>query len=170
MKNPDHRFARMPRGVFRFAAGAFLSAAFIVLFSAGAAAQVRPKPTPSPSVAQSQNVRSTPAYAEVLLRKTELTAEVESLLVEYTEEFPRVRDIRTELGFLQKEIDRLLAVPAAETGRLSAALGKLMIRKAEAETDRAKLLVSYKEEHPDVKAAKRRVEMFEAAIAEILGS
>lgn len=116
------------------------------------------------------SVKATAAYAEVLLRQTELLAEVESLLLDYTEEFPRVKQLRIEIGFLQREISRLLSIPPSESGRLSVALGKLMLRKAEAETELWNLQKDYKDDHPEVKRAQKKVEIFENAIREILPS
>lgn len=119
---------------------------------------------------ESTNVqRSSPAYAEVLLRRTELTAELESLLIEYTEEYPKVVEIRHSVEILQKDSERILAVKPAESIKLTLALGKLMVRRSELETDLWLLLKTFKEEHPDVKKAKRKVAIYEAAIKEILG-
>jgi predicted nuclease with TOPRIM domain len=137
------------------------------LFSLPALAQTVSKNKTVPPTA-AQNAKSSPAYAEVLLRKTELLSELESLLVEYTEEFPKVKELRFESGLLQKETDRLLAVNAAEGSKLTAALGKLMVRKCELETDLWSLLKQFNDQHPDVKRAKRKVEIFEAAISDIL--
>lgn len=140
---------------------------FAMLFSCvlAVSAQVKPK-TPAQAVSP---VRATGAFSEVLLRKAELSADLESMLVEYTEEYPPAQLIRAELDFLQKEIDRLLAVAPADIPKLSVALGKLMVRKAQAATEWWKLQRDYKEDHPDVKSAKRKIEVFEAAIKEILG-
>jgi uncharacterized protein involved in exopolysaccharide biosynthesis len=128
----------------------------------------RTRPTPAPA-ADLQPIRSSPAYAELLLRKIELDSSLESLLSEYTEEYPKVKELRIEIGFLKAEIDRLLAVKPADAARLSAALGKLMLKKVELEAELAALRAQYKDEHPDVKKAKRKVELYEAAIREILG-
>ncbi|MEJ7846898.1 MAG: hypothetical protein WKF92_02290 [Pyrinomonadaceae bacterium] len=113
--------------------------------------------------------RSSPAYAEVVLRRTELTAELESLLLEYTEDYPKVAEMRYSLAILQKDRERILAVKAAESIKLTLALGKLMVRRAELETELWQLLKIYKEEHPDVKRAKRKVEIYESGIKDILG-
>lgn len=121
-----------------------------------------------PPVQQSNLLKSSPAYAEVLLRKTELLSELESLLVEYTEEYPKVKDLRFETVLLQKELDKLLAVNPAESSKLSAALGKLMVRKCELETNLWSLQKEFNDQHPDVKRAKRKLEIFEAAIKDIL--
>ena len=113
--------------------------------------------------------KSSPAHAELLLKRTELQSELESLVLEYTEEFPKVVQIRYSLTVLQKESERIRAVKPAEASKLTLALGKLMVRKIELETDLWELLKNYKDEHPDVKRAKRKVEIYEAAIKEILG-
>ena len=114
-------------------------------------------------------IRSSPAYAELLLRKTELESELEALILDYTDEFPKVVSLRSELGLLEKEFERVRAVKPSEAGKLTLALGKLMVKKAEMATELAALLKNYKDEHPDVRRAKRRVEIYEKAISEILG-
>lgn len=114
-------------------------------------------------------IRSSLAYAEVLLRKTELLAEIEAYLADYTEENPKVIDTRFELSILAKDIDRIYAVRPSETGKLTQALGKLIVRRAALEVDVSRLLRSYNKDHPNVKRAKQRVKVFESAIKEILG-
>lgn len=140
------------------------AAVLLTLFAVSGFSQTKSQST----VSAISSVKSSPAYAEILLRKTELTAEYESLLVEYTEEYPKVAEIRTELGFLQKDLDRLLAIAAADVPKLTTALGKLIVRKAELETELWKLQKDYKDDHPDVKVARRKAQIFEAAIKEIL--
>ena len=114
-------------------------------------------------------MRSSAAYAELLLRRTELESSLESLLVDYTEDFPKIKEIRLELGFLKSEMDRLMVVKPAEAGKLTSALGKLMLRKVELEAELETLRLQYNDNYPDVKRAKRKVEVFENAIKEILG-
>jgi len=113
-------------------------------------------------------VKSSPAYAEVLLRKTERESELEEFLLDYTEEFPKVKEIKFELGLLNKEMDKILAVNTAEFGKLTLALGKLIVRKIELETDLWNLRRQYSDDHPEVKRAKRKVEVFAKATKEIL--
>lgn len=138
----------------------------VFLFTAAVFAQTKTKPTPAGGL---NPIKSSPAYAEILLKKTELAAELEGLLVEYTEEYPKVKELRYESGLLQKELDRLLlTVNPADASKLSAALGKLIVRKCELDTDLWSLLLQFNAEHPDVKRAKRKSEIFAAAINEIL--
>ncbi len=138
-----------------------------LIFSASGYAQTKAKiETVQPN---NPAVKSSPAFAELLLKKTEVQSELESLILEYTEDYPKVSELRQTLVLIQKESDRLTAVKPADSGKLTLALGKLMVRKAELETELWSLLKTYKDEHPDVKRAKRRVEIYEAAIKEILG-
>lgn len=111
-------------------------------------------------------VKSTPAYAELLLRRTELESVLEDLLVSYTEEFPKVKETRFELSLIQRDLTKILSQD--DPARLTLALGKLMVRRAALETDLWSLQNKYGPDHPDVKRAKRRVSSFEKAIAEIL--
>lgn len=114
-------------------------------------------------------IRASAAYAEVLVRKTELLSELESFLPDYTEDNPKVIDARFEIGILTREIDRIYAVRPSETGKLTLALGKLLVRRAALETDLQRLLRNYSKDHPEVKRTKRRVEIFDSAIKQILG-
>jgi uncharacterized protein involved in exopolysaccharide biosynthesis len=125
-----------------------------------------PKPSP---VADTQPIRSTPAYADLLLEKTELQSSLDALLVDYTEQYPKVKELRSQLGFLNAEMDRLLAVKPENAGRLSDALGKLMLRKVELESNLEALRAQYKDDHPEVKKLRRKIETYEASIKEILG-
>lgn len=140
----------------------------LILFSAlFAQAQMKTK-IETAKTATAQAVKSSPAYAELLLRKTERAAELEDLLIEYTEDFPKVKELRSELDLINREMNRITAVNAADAGKLTLALGKLMSRKIDLEMEYSNLQSQYKDEHPDVKQAKRKVEVFEAAIKEIL--
>jgi hypothetical protein len=119
--------------------------------------------------AATDGVRSSAAYAEVVLKQAELESELESLLLDYTDDYPRVKEIRHSLGILKRDVETLGATKPTELGRLTTALGKLMVRRMELETELWKLLISYKDEHPDVKRAKKKVEIYDRAIKGITG-
>lgn len=111
----------------------------------------------------------TPAYAELLLRKTELESSLEALILDYTEEYPKVKEIRHALTLLKRDTDRLKAFSGTDVSKLTLALGKMMVRKVELETELWNLQKDYKDEHPDVKRAKKKLEIYDAAIKEIIG-
>lgn len=113
-------------------------------------------------------IRSSAAYAEVLLRKTDILADLEALSVDYTDANPKIVDLRFELATLDKSLEKIFGVKPSETGKLTQALGKLIVRRAVLETEHARLGRSYNKDHPEVKRAKRKVEIFDAAIKEVL--
>jgi hypothetical protein len=114
-------------------------------------------------------VTSTAAYAEVLFHQVQMNSELESLLVEYTESHPKVQELKYGVFLAMRESARLKQVKPGGEGKLTTALGKLMVGKIDAELGLWVLQQKYGDGHPDVKRAKRKVEIFEAAIKEILG-
>lgn len=140
---------------------------FLVLGSMSVFSQAQPKAVPTPTNVQSG--KATAAYAEVALKRADVEAELESLLVEYTDEFPKVKEFRFALTRIDAEATRLGTIKAAERDRATAALGKLMVRKVEAEIELWKVQQDYADAHPDVKRAKKKVEIYEKAIKEVLG-
>ena len=113
-------------------------------------------------------IRSSAAYSEILLRKTEIQADLEALSADYTEANPKIVDLRFELGALDKALEKVYGVKPTETGKLTLALGRLIVRKAALETELSRLMRSYNKDHPEVRRAKRRVEIFDDAIKEVL--
>lgn len=112
------------------------------------------------------SVKSTPAYAELLLRRAELESDVESLMESYTEEYPKVKSAKYELDLTKKDLSKLLT--QTDVSKLTLSLGKLLVRKNELETELWMLQNQYNKEHPDVKRAQRKVLSFQNAIKEIM--
>ena len=140
---------------------------FVIFITIGGLVAGQEKTKVQPAAGDS--IKASPAYAELLLRKTELESELESLLIDFTEDYPRIKDIRMELDLLKAESDRVLAVKPADSSRLTLALGKLMLGKLGHSVALKRLQMQYQDGHPSVKKEKRQVEIFEAAIKEILG-
>jgi hypothetical protein len=111
---------------------------------------------------------SSAAYAELVLKRTEVRSDVESLSLEYTEEYPKLKELRFVLTLFDRDLARIGKVKPADSSKLTLALGKLMLRSIEIETDLWNLQKNYKEEHPDVRRAKRKLEIYDSAIDEIL--
>ena len=118
--------------------------------------------------ADSGHVRSSPAFAEILLRKTELQADLEAYSADYTATNPKLLDMRFEISSLDKETERIFALRPADESKLTLALGKLMVRKAAISTELNRLSRTYNKEHPEVKRTVKKLDIFESAIKEIL--
>lgn len=134
--------------------------AAVLFFSGSALSQA--------SIGGTGPIRSSPAFAEILLRKTELQAELEALLPDYTDANTKIVDLRFEIAALDKSLEKIFGIRPTETDKLTLALGKLIVQKASLDTDLARLKRSYNKDHKEVKRAARRVEIYDAAIKEIL--
>lgn len=156
------------RSLLRTAGPVVLLSIVPLLLSAAVAAQPASK-APAIDTRSQTEVRSSAAYAELMLKRAELQSELEALLVEYTEEFPKVVEGRYALEVIEKERARLLNIRAADTGKLTVALGKLLVRKVELEVELWTLRKTFQEVHPDVRRAKKKADIYEAAVKEILG-
>jgi hypothetical protein len=131
------------------------------LFSIVGLSQLNPK-------LQSSSFKTTPAFAEIILKKTEVEAEYEALLIDYTEEYPKVKENKLALRLLLTEIEKLAKLDTSQMPKLTLALGKLIVRKVEAEVEVKSLLVEYDEKNPDVLRARKKLQIYEKAIAEIM--
>ena len=116
--------------------------------------------------AQVSPAKASAAYAEVLLRKTEVFADAEALAPEHNEDSPRMLDLRYEAAGLDRYLLKLLASP--DGSKLTAALGKLIVKRMALDTELNKLSRTVNAAQPDYKRAKRRLDIFDAAIKEIL--
>lgn len=113
-----------------------------------------------------QSIKATPAYAELLLRKVELESDVESFLESYTEDHPKVKNAKYELSLTNKDLAKLLI--QTDASKLSLALGKLLVRKNQVETEFWALQNQYSKDHPEVKRAQRKALSFQNAVKEIM--
>src|SRR5687767_11405889 len=87
---------------------------FSVFFVQG---QTKSAVKPAPETLKA--VKSSAAYAEILLQRTVLEAELEDLLVAYTLEYPKVKEIQFQLGLIKIEMDKLFTVKPEEKEKLT---------------------------------------------------
>lgn len=117
---------------------------------------------------QQGSTKSTPAYAELVNRKVEVEAEYKELLVDYTEDHPKVKVKRVERATINLEMEKIASMDAAMIPKLTASYGKLLLRKIELEREVNELLLKFSEEHPSVKKAKEKVAVLDQEIQKIL--
>jgi len=142
---------------------------FVASFSIASDAQIRSrktdKSTPAPV---SRAIKHSPAFAELILRRAELESTLEELLVTYKEDFPKVKETRYELGVIRTDLKEISSTSSSQTGKLTLSLGKLLVRRAVLATDYWVLKNRYSDKHPNTKKSKRKLEIFEQAIKEII--
>ena len=139
----------------------FLLASAIFL-SQGAQAQT------TQATDSSSSVKASPAYAEIMVRKVELQSDLEAMLLDYKEEFPKIRSMKREIEILDASIEMLMKLPLSANGKMTSTVGRLIVRRAELETESTETAARYGGDHPEVRRAKKRVEVFERAIRELL--
>lgn len=145
------------------------SATFLLIFSLSIFAQTDDnKPKLDYSTPTSKAIKSSPAYATLILHRTNVRAGLEEMLVTYTEDFPKVVDARHEIDLVNFELSRLLDTKVTDSCRLSDSLGQLMLKKTEIQMLIWNLRKKYNDDHPDVQRAKKKLEIYEKAVAEIL--
>jgi hypothetical protein len=62
----------------------------------------------------------------------------------------------------------LLALNPNEVNRLSVAVGKLLVKKAEQSSEIESLFKAYNEKHPDVIRAKKKLSIIENALKDLM--
>jgi hypothetical protein len=144
-----------------------LSVIFLSFFSTFIFAQTDNKKIDY-STPTAKAIKSSPAYSALVLQRTVIKAELEEMLVTYTEDFPKVKDARHEIDLINFELTRLLDTKVTDSCKLSDSLGKLMLKKTEVEMELFNLKKKYNEDHPDVQRTKRKLDIYEKAVAEIL--
>ncbi len=120
------------------------------------------------STPTSKAIKSSPAYSALVLQRTVIKAELEEMLVAYTEDFPKVKDARHEIDLINFSLTRLLETKVPDSCKLSDSLGQLMIKKIAVEMQVYFLKKKYNDDHPEVQRAKRKLDIYEKAVAEIL--
>src|SRR5688572_14642216 len=106
---------------------------FVLLLFASSSVEAQTNRKPRGVEPTSAASSSTAAFAEIALKRAEFEADLESLLGDYTDDFPKVKELRFALSKIAVESDRLKAMKAADLDRATSALGKLMVRKVESE-------------------------------------
>ena len=145
-------------------------AALIIALAAGVSAQKsKPAAETQPPSANPAHVLASAAYAEVSLRYVEVSAEIDAMLEDYTENHPSVLKARLVRASLTADNLRMRSVKPEDAGKLTAALGKTIVRKAELLADYKSLERQYPADSAEVRRAKKRYEYFAAVVDEILG-
>lgn len=108
------------------------------------------------------------AFAEVFAQKVETEAELKILSVEMTDDAPQITEKKMQHDFLQREIEWLENLPTTMQSKMTLALGKMIVRKIQAEVDEKMLTKNYADEHPLVKKARARLVIYKNEIDKLL--
>ena len=123
------------------------------------------QPTPSDT---SRKIRSSPAFAELILRRAELEATGEELLVLYEVDARQVKENRFELVMIDRDLKTISSTCEAQTDKLTLSLGKLLVRRATLAKEHWVLKSRYGDAHRNAQIALRKLKIFDRAIDEIM--
>jgi hypothetical protein len=113
-------------------------------------------------------IADTGAFAEVYAAKVEVETELKVLTMDYADETPQVREKKLERDLLEREIRWLEALPSTAHEKMNFALGRLLVKKTQAEAALKNLLQNYADEHPLVKKARTRIEVYNSEVQKLL--
>ena len=121
--------------------------------------------TPRESVT---DVKTTPAYSLLILRKVAVEAELKKVLSEYTSDYPSVKIRQFELDALNREMEKMAETAESNWPKLTSGYGTLILRKAKLESEMQALLFAYTSDHPNVKLKEVELNLLEYEIAKIM--
>lgn len=124
--------------------------------------------TVQPQAPAVSKVADTGAYAEVYAARVEAEADLKVLSTDLTEETIQVREKKLERDLLAREIRWLEALPLVSHDKMTMALGRLLVRKTQAEVSLKMLSENYAESFPAVKKAHTKIGVYNDEIQKLL--
>jgi len=115
-----------------------------------------------------QNPRTTQAYCMLIQEKVKLQAELESLVSEYSSDWPKSKRVQFELDTLKSEMKKMAEVEESKVIKLTAGYGSLVLRRIVLATDAHVLLEEEGPEWPTFKQKQRELELLDKEIQKLM--
>ena len=115
-----------------------------------------------------QNPRTTQAYCMLIQEKVKLQAELESLVSEYSSDWPKSKRVQFELDTLKSEMKKMAEVEESKVIKLTAGYGSLVLRRIVLATDAHVLLEEEGQEWPTFKQKQRELELLDKEIQKLM--
>ena len=140
----------------------------LAFFPAATLAQ-KPAATLAPKASEpEQNPRTTQAYCMLIQEKVKLQAELESLVSEYSSDWPKSKRVQFELDTLKSEMKKMAEVEESKVIKLTAGYGSLVLRRIALATDAHVLLEEEGPEWPTLKQKQRELELLDKEIQKLM--
>jgi len=133
----------------------------VALASAVFAQQVSPKQA-------EVDPRTSEAYSLLIQRKAKLQSELETLLSEYSGEWPAAKRLQFELDALKSEMKKMAAVDQPKVSKLTVGYGRLILRKVLLSGEIDTLLREESSDWPTTKERQRELELLDREIQKIM--
>jgi len=115
-----------------------------------------------------QNPKTTQAYSMLIQQKVKLQAELETLLSEYTSDWPTSKKVQFELDTLKSEMKKMAEVEESKVIKLTSGFGSLVLRRIALATEVHVLLEAEGSEWPTFKLKQRELELLDKEIQKLM--
>ena len=139
----------------------FLSLLALALLATAAYGQ---QPTPTAPI----DPRTTQAYSVLVERRVKVQAQLETMLAEYSSEWPPARQLQAELDALKVEMKKMGEMDQPMMPKLTSGIGSLILRKTVLISEIKMLLEEQSSEWPPLKEKQRELELLNKQIEKIL--
>jgi peptidoglycan hydrolase CwlO-like protein len=112
--------------------------------------------------------RTSEAYSFLIQRKAKLQAELETLLREYSGEWPPAKQLQFEFDALKAEMEKMAAVDQSKVSKLTAGYGRLILRKVSLSGEIDTLLREQSSQWPTTKERQRELELLDQEIQKLM--
>jgi hypothetical protein len=112
--------------------------------------------------------KTTPAYSMLILRKVKAQAELESLLEQYSSEWPKAKSLQFELDALKIEMKKMAEVTDLKVSKMTSGYGTLILRKVSLDAEIQSLLLEEGSDWPEVRDKQRELELLDKEIQKIV--
>jgi hypothetical protein len=120
------------------------------------------------AITQEIDPRTTPAYSMLIERRVKVQAELETLLNEYSSEWPPAKKLQAELDALKIEMKKMSETEQPLIPKLTSGVGALILRKATLITEIKMMAEERESEWPEAKEKQRELELLNKQIEKIL--
>jgi hypothetical protein len=115
-----------------------------------------------------QNPKTTQAYSMLIQEKVKLQAELESLLIEYSSDWPKSKMLQFKLDTLKSEMKKMAEVEESKVIKLTSGFGSLVLRRIVLATDVHTLSEAEGPEWPPLKQKQRELELLDKEIQKLM--
>jgi|GEM_PF-2670531 len=115
-----------------------------------------------------QNPKTTQAYSMLIQEKVKLQAELESLLIEYSSDWPKSKMLQFKLDTLKSEMKKMAEVEESKVIKLTSGFGSLVLRRITLATEVHVLLEEQGSEWPTFKLKQRELELLDKEIQKLM--
>jgi type II secretory pathway component PulL len=119
-------------------------------------------------VTQPVDPKTTPAYSMLIERRVKVQAHLETLLNDYTSDWPPATKLQAELDALKTEMKKMNEIDQPLIPKLTSGVGAMILRKTVLVSEIKELLEEESSDWPPLKEKQRELELLDKQIQRVL--